>query len=277
MQSKRWIGGLYTISGILGLLIGLVGLLVLWGTRPTVTHDINATVTLLGRSLAATEDTIAVVDTSIQEANIDLDMVQKMMSQMSDSLDSSRVMIDTTADLVGGQMVDFVDNTRTSLTAVQTSANVVDNMLRTITGIPLIGPWLGGQRYNPPVPLGDSVANVKKSMDPLPDTLTGIQKDLKTSSGNVATIKGQIDALSQQVDGIRSSIADTQNVVNEYHDVLSVVETRFKLFEKQLPLAINTIYILLTLLLLWVVLSQAGMLLHGLDLLGILIINPRKE
>ena len=277
MQSKQWIGRLYTISGILGLLIGLVGLIVLWGTRSSVDRDINATVDLIGRSLNVTEDTIAVVDTSIQKANTDLDMVQKMMSQMSDSLGSSREMINTTADLVGGQMVDFLDNTRTSLDAVQTSANVVDNMLRTITGIPLIGPWLGGQRYNPAIPLGDSVANVKKSMDPLPGTLTGIQKDLKTSSDNVATIKGQIDALSQQVEGIRLSIADTRNVVNEYRDVLSVVQTRYQLFQNQLPLAINTVYILLTLLLLWILLSQAGMLLHGLELLGIPVITNHKE
>lgn len=268
MINTRTVGRIYLISAVVGLIFGVVGLIVLWGTRASVVRSITGSVALVGRSLSATETTMDVLDTSIQQANADLDIAQKMLADMSDTMDGSRGMIDRTADLVGGQLVVFVNNTRTSLDSVQTSANVVDNMLRTITGIPLIGPWLGGQKYNPPVPLGDSVANVRKSMDPLPITLSGIQRDLKTSSGNVATIKDQVDALSKQVDSIRASITDARKVISEYRDVLREVQTRYQKLEKGLPLAINLVYILLTLLLLWMILSQVGVLMHGLTLLA---------
>lgn len=264
----RVIGTLYLIGSVIGLLIGLAGLIALWSTRPMVERSVAGSVALMGRTLAATQDTIAILDTSLQQAGTDLDTVQKMMGDISATLDNSRGMIDTTANLVGGQLVDFFKNTSTSLESVQSSATVVDNMLRTITGIPLIGPWLGGQRYNPPVPLGDSIANVKKSMDPLPGTLTGIQKDLKTSSSNVATIKGQIDVLTTQVDAIRTSINESRRVVSDYRQVLNDLQSRYQTLAKHLPLAVNLVYLLLTLFLLWILITQAGLLLRGLALTG---------
>ena len=275
VRYTRVIGTIYAASAIVGLVFGFMGLVALWVTRPAVVREITTSVALVGRTLTATADTIAVVESSIQEAGADLDIMQEMVVDMSGSLESSRGMIDRTGNLVGGQLVDFVDNTRASLDSVQTSADVVDNVLRTITGIPIIGPWLGGQRYNPPIPLGESVANVKKSMDPLPDTLFGIQKDLKTTSDNVATMKSQIDTLSGQIDAIRVSIASADKVVNEYRDVTNKLQTRYQQLEKRVPLMINTSYIILTLLLLWLLLQQAGLLLQGLMLLGVRL--PRGE
>lgn len=264
----RILGTLYLAGSIIGLLIGLVGLVALWVTRPVVVRSVTGSVALLGRTLTATQDTITILDTSLQQASADLDLVQAMMRDISGTLDNSRGMLDKTANLVGGQLVDFLKNTSTSLDSVQSSATVVDNMLRTITGIPLIGPWLGGQSYNPPVPLGESVANVKKSIDPLPNTLSGVQKDLITSSANVAAIKGQMDTLTQQVGAIKTSVSQSRSVVNDYRQVLNELLSRYHILEQRLSLTINLVYILLTVILLWIIATQAGLLLQGLALLG---------
>ena len=107
-----------------------------------------------------------------------------MIDGMGKSMDDSGGLIRSTADLVGVEMVGFVNNTQTSLTSVQSSARVVDDFLGLLSSLPLIG-----ARYKPDVPLEDSIALVKTSMDPLPDSLLKIRRDLDVSAANVATLK----------------------------------------------------------------------------------------
>ena len=160
-------------------------------------------------------------------------------------------------------MVGFVNNTQTSLTSVQSSARVVDDFLGLLSSLPLIG-----ARYKPDVPLEDSIALVKTSMDPLPNSLLKIQRDLDVAAANVATLKIEMDALAKQVGAIEESLSQARKMVDEYRAILSDVQTRYDRFQARLPVAITITYLGLTGLLTWILMTQIGMLINGIGMLG---------
>jgi len=263
MRYSRLTGVIYVIGSIFGLLISLGGLLTLWATKQDVTQNLTGTVALVGRTLTATRDTIGVVSDSLEEAETDLDLLNKMIDGMGKSMDDSGGLIRSTADLVGVEMVGFVNNTQTSLTSVQSSARVVDDFLGLLSSLPLIG-----ARYKPDVPLEDSIALVKTSMDPLPDSLLKIQRDLDVSAANVATLKSEMDALAKQVGAIEESLSQARKMVEEYRAILSDVQARYDRFQDRLPVAITITYLGLTGLLIWMLMTQIGMLINGIGMLG---------
>ncbi len=268
MERKNYLrlsGIIFIIGAVLGLFISVGGLIVSWANKANVTEQVTGTVSLVGGALSATHELIITSGTTLDEAATDLDLVHKMILDVSATLDDSSVMVSSTADLIGSNMVGFVDNTMTSLASVENSARAVDSILKKINSIPLLGPWLGNG-YDPELPLQASVANVSRSLTPLPSALTQIRRDLDVSSANIATIKAEIDILAKQVDAIQNSLADARSVVNQYDKILSDMQTRFDAFEKRLPGWINTFYIVLTVFLVWIFITQTGMLIHGLTL-----------
>jgi hypothetical protein len=263
---SRLTGWIFVIGAVLGLFLSIFGLMILWSTRASVTRQVTETAALVGQAIQSTSETITVTSSTLDQAGTDLGLVQKMIGDMANTLGSSSGMISSTADLMGTNMVDFVNNTQTSLTSVQNSAKMIDSMLKTINGVPLLGPWLG-KGYNPNMPLEDSVANVSRSLDPLPGAFTKIQRDLKVSSADVATVKTEMEVLARQVDAIQTSLQNARQVVSEYRGILDDVQARYNAFEKDLPAAINIVYLVLTLVLLWMLITQAGLLIQGLMLL----------
>lgn len=267
MHFSRLIGVIYVVGAVFGLVISLGGLLLLWTTKSNVTNSIIGVVALGGRTVEATSITVNVMGTSLDQAGTSLKLIQIMLVDTGTSLKNSGELVRSTGGLVGVNMVDFVDNAKSSLASMQNSAQVVDNMLRTITGIPLIGPWLGGQRYNPDVPLAESVAKVSKSMDPLPDSLKKIRSDLDVSAENIATVKSEVDSAAKQMDSIQASLTDAQKEVEDYKSIISELQTRYTRFQTRLPAVLNTFYIGLTVILIWILITQVGMLLHGIELM----------
>lgn len=261
MRYSRLIGVIYVVGAVLGLIMSVGGLLTLWITKSSVTESITGTVALAGRTLQATHDTMAVIGDSLNQASTDLTLLTKMVDDMASTLEDSGTLIHSTGDLVGKNMVEFVNNTQSSLTSVQTSARVVDDFLGVVSNIPFIG-----GRYRPDVPLSDSVARVSSSMAPLPGALTKIQHDLDVSAANVATIKGEVKVLGQQISSIQTSISKARGVVEDYQSILMDAQTRYDAFQKRLPVLLDVFYIGMTGLLIWIFILQLGMLLHGVSL-----------
>jgi hypothetical protein len=84
----------------------------------------------------------------------------------------------------------------------------------------------------------------------------------------VATIKAEIDVLAKQIDSFQDNVADARGVVNRYDEILTGVQARYDTLEKRIPVWINSFYFVMTAFLVWLLISQAGMLLYGIYLLS---------
>ncbi len=269
-------GIIYIVSTVLGLALGSGGLVVLWATRTEVTQSLAETTGLFERTLDATAQTIAVVDSSLDIAGQNLAGGRAVLDEVAQSLDDSQGLIDATAGLIGTDLAGFFMETQASLAAVETSAQTVDQALGVIEGI---RDALGGLRsiipfFAPPstegalprATLQESVAEVRRSLDPVPASLGEIERQLSVTAANAAVMQAELERLVDQLAEIETRLADARRVVGEYRAILDDLQQHFDRFEKRLPVTLNAVYLVLTLLLGWVVINQAGMLAHGIEM-----------
>lgn len=264
---SRLTGVIYVIGAIFGLVISAGGVIWLWTTRDAVVQSVTGTAELAGQTLEATRETIAVIGQSLDQAATDLETIQSMLMNTGKTLEDTGELVRSTGDLVGVEMVAFVDNTQVSLDSAQNSARMVDNVLRTLNGIPLIGPSLG-RGYNPEVTLEESFESVSISMNPLPDSLRNIRRDLDVAAANASTLQAEIETLAGQVADIQTSVSNAQEVTETYRAILVDLQGRYTRFEERLPPAMNSIYYGITAVLVWIFITQVGMFIHGIELMG---------
>lgn len=259
---SRLIGVIYITGAVFGIIISLAGVIGLWATKPRVTRAIGATVTLGGQMIDATRGTVEVAATSLDQASIDLEAMQKITTQVSTTLEDSTGLISSTSTMVGKDMVGFVGDFQSSMKSVQSSARIVDDFLGVVGNIPFIG-----SRYRPDVSLEESFAQVNRSLDPLPKKFTDIQRQLEVASANVAVMQKQIESLTTEIAGINDSLDRAKVQAEEYRTLLRDMRDRWTALQRRLPVILTILYLGITSLLVWIFISQLGILIHGIELL----------
>jgi len=247
------------IGAVLGLAISLYGLYAVWTIQPNLNQSLTELVGIASQTLEASSGMLTVMSSSLDQAGQDLALVRDILDSTGQTISQSTGMVDETAKLMGEQMPQFIANTQKALEGAQATARLMDDTLGTITSIPLIGPSLG-QRYRPEVPLNESIAEINRSLDPLPKSFTTIQNDMKSSSASMATVQGEIETLSKQVGEIETSLANAKREVNQYQLTLASVQDRLDKVEKQVPVYLNMACLALTVVLIWLGISQVGSL-----------------
>ncbi len=144
MKVTRLAGIVILIGAVFGLILSVYGLYALWTVKPTVAAGIVDLLQLSNRTLDATDSLLETMNTSLQQADRDLILMKNILNDTSGTIDQATHTVDDTANLMGTDMTQFVQNTQESLTATQSTAQLVDDMLGTISKLPFIG-----SRYTP--------------------------------------------------------------------------------------------------------------------------------
>lgn len=273
---SRTTGWLFLISAVFGLLLALGCLIGLWVTKSSVTGALTSGMALMGETLDATGETVEVITRALNRAGESLELITLLTDDVAQTVSDSQGLIGSTADLIGKDMTGFVSETQESLTEVEDSARMVDGALSTIDStlqliarIPIIGSGLPQAQpsYQPRVPLQESVAEVSRSLDPLVQSFSQIETQLNTSADQAAAIQSEIEQLGQEIAAIETNLTEAKTVTDRYRVIIDDGQQRFERVETRLPVLVNGGYMLLTVVLLWLMMSQVAMLAQALEIL----------
>ncbi|HEX7618799.1 MAG TPA: hypothetical protein VF480_08790, partial [Verrucomicrobiae bacterium] len=157
---KRIMGIVLIVIAAISLLVSLVGVFEIWTLRQPVVDATIAGVNLFAETLDTTSDALLVANASLQSASDTVTTVERTSLAAAQTVSTTRATLGSFSILMGKDLPTSIDATRTALKSAQSSAVVVDNVLTTISRIPLIN-----IRYNPDVPLSVALGDVAKSMD----------------------------------------------------------------------------------------------------------------
>jgi hypothetical protein len=140
---------------------------------------------------------------------------------------------------------------------------VIDNILTALSNVPLIG-----IKYNPSRPLNTALAEVSDSLDPLQATLKSFQSNLATTHTNMEEFNDQILILGQNIVAIKHNLASSRVVIGNYRTQVTSLQSWFDKAKFSLPMWVNTMAWILTIIVLWLVMIQIGILLQGISMLS---------
>ncbi len=250
------------IATVLGLAVSLTGLVGLWRVQPKVTAQLQDSVDLLQRSAQATAELLVVVDGSLEQVEKNVVLMKSAVDNVAASLDGTAAVTRTVGTTVGTDLVKVIRDTQNSLLAVGAGARLVDDTLAVVSAFPLIG-----ARYKPEQPLQTSIQDVSASLEPMPASLLNVQKGFENTAVSFESLKGNVSELGKSVEGIEASLNSAQGVVAQYQSIVSDTQKQLDELHAALPGGVRAVTWVLTGLLLWLFIAQAGLLTQGLELL----------
>jgi methyl-accepting chemotaxis protein len=258
---KRISGIVLIVVAAISLLISVWGLVQIWTLRQPVADAAVAGVDLFAETLDTTSDALKVTSESLQSASDSVTMIERTSLSVAQTMSTTRTTVGSFANLMGKDLPTSIDATRTALKSAQSSAVVVDNVLMTLSRIPLIN-----IQYNPAVPLSAALGDVAKSLDNLPPTFSTIERNLNTTGDSLDQVITNLNELPKTTQPVQRNIVDAQQVVARYQSQVDRLQKLIQPIKASLPMTCTVITLGLTFLVFWLGVLQVQVLLRGLEL-----------
>jgi hypothetical protein len=247
----------------IGILLSLFFLFQTWRLRQPVTDRLQSALAQSSAILQTTTVGLDIVDqvvTSVYSSTLYMDDATSAMAQTIESTDS---FFDTAGTFVGEDLINTITNTQRTLESAQSSALVIDNILTTLSNVPLIG-----INYDPSLPLSSALGEVSNSLDPIQGTLKSFQGNLITTQANMKELKDQLQNMEQNINKITTNLASAQTVIDNYRTRVSALQSWVAKAKISLPTWVTTLCVIITVIILLLILVQAAILLQGIYLLS---------
>ena len=212
---KRGLGTFLIIIAILGMIFSIFGIAVTWYYRPRIQTTIFGIIDSLDETLVNTNDGLVILDSSLEIAELNLEMISDSLGSLNATIDNIAVSLDSSADLIGGDLRDTLVDTQTALRSAASSAGLVDNTLRFIAAIPLLG-----ADYRPEVPLSLSLEQVAESLDDVPEAFLEIELLIRDTEDSMVILNEDVTKLAEDINTYESDLLDAQEILAEYRQII---------------------------------------------------------
>ncbi|HEX6303501.1 MAG TPA: hypothetical protein VFZ76_04870 [Anaerolineales bacterium] len=260
---SRLLGGLLVIAAIFGLIFSGWALVRVWTIKSQVTAEILSTIELTQTTLEATAEGLFLAEQSLTQAKVDVISLKNTLEATGRAIRATNPILSSLSSLMANDLPDAIEATQMSLETAQSSARLIESFLRTLSSIP----FLPIEPYNPQVPLQESLGEVSASLEGIPESLLDMEDNLGKSQGNLILIQAEFNIMARHVQQINESLTNAETIVVEYQEVVSELQDRTSNLENVIPQRINNLVWWLTVILIWLAITQLGMLLQGIMLL----------
>jgi uncharacterized coiled-coil protein SlyX len=261
----RIIGIVLVIATAAGIVLSLIGIVQIWRLKAIAEESLMGNLDLLDSTLAITLEGLTTVEKTLQSTTDSLDSLGEATSVITQSLAAPRPALDSLSELVSKDLPATITSTQTSLKSAQSSALLIDNILTALTKIPL----LSLDRYAPEVPLHVALGEVSDDLGAIRPSLNIIENSLDVTDKNIDTLSTQMTNLSNGIQQINENLAGAQVVIDKYQDAFPKLQGKIDTAQEKLPGQITSLAWILSFALVWLVIIQLGLLLLGLQYLGI--------
>jgi methyl-accepting chemotaxis protein len=256
---KRLVGYTLILSAITGVVISVAGIFAIWRFKAPLTDVMNASFELLVTTLSSTQEGLNLADQALQTASTSVETLESTVATLAKTIDDTRPLIGSLTDLLGNELPSSVMAAQTSLNTAQSSAKIIDDVLRLLTAIP----FFPGERYNPQVPLNIALGQVSASLDPLPASFDAMHSSLEKTDDNLVIMKADIELIAVNINQVHRSLDASRQVVLQYQGVTTNLLARVESIRGRLAFWIDLAAWILTFVLVWLASMQIGLFLQG--------------
>ncbi len=246
----------------LGIVFSLFLVVQVWRYRQPVTEKLQTSIDQFSSVLQISDDGLVVIDQVVENVYTSTVYLDSATHAFSQTVQGTSQFMDSASTFVGDNLLTTITNTQTALGSAQASAKVIDNILGTLSRVPLIG-----ITYNPSVPLNTALGDVSSSLDPLQNTLKGFQTNLESTRTNMQEFTGQISTLNDNIVSIQKNLTQAQTTIEKYRRQITTLQTRLADARTNLPRWITIAAWILTAIIAWLILIQVAIMLQGISTL----------
>ena len=259
---KKTLAVLMVCVTSLGILLSLFFLVLTWRVRQPVTEKLQNALTQTSSILQTTIVGLDVIDQVVTNVYSTTLYLNDATAALSQTIANTGQFIDSAGSFVGEDLNNTITNTQRTLESAQSSALVIDNILTTLSSVPLIG-----INYNPSEPLSSALGKVSASLDPLQESLKSFQDNLTATRTNMQIFTDQLKLMGQNITNLNQNLAASQKVIDNYRDQVTSMKSWVDNAVTSLPTWVTTVCVVISFFILLLVMVQAAILLQAIYLL----------
>lgn len=272
---RRFLGVLVMIAGILGLVLSLTGMVGLWMAKPTVVTTVGTTVDTLLISVNTSGEVMVTTKQALGATIESVDALSTMLAATAASVEDTQPVLTQVNVLMGVNLPSTLESATESLKSAQQSAIVLDSAVKSLenfqavlSAMPLVSAFVvqPTQTYNPEKPLAESLGEVATNLEGLPSMFTAMATDMEKADDNLDTIKTSLTTMSGSVGMISASLSDYEAMLNQSQTSMTNLETILTSVKNNLPKTVDSVALVLSLFLFWLLAIQVVVLTQGWEL-----------
>lgn len=261
-DNSKLIGTIFSITGMLGIFLALSILITTWVLTPRLIRSSKSLLSSSSAILNTTSEGLLVLKQSLETTETSLEVISFSVDSLSNSFVNLNYLSNNTGDLIGNNFVNLLDDTKISLDSSSKSAKLVDETLKVLAGIPLLG-----LDFRPDVPLHSSLADLSADITILKNELLTIEGFIDQVSNDFSSLDQSTRDIDDQISSFSTQIANAKSVVDSYILIIDQFSTRVSNVQEHISLWINIFVVLLSLLLIWLGLINLMPLLQARDIM----------
>jgi methyl-accepting chemotaxis protein len=265
LKTRRILGIVLVSAAILGWLLSLSGLIAIWTVRPSLTNTLVSNVKAIKGTLELATTGLEVTQKSLGAIVSSLETLQATVEKTAAIVNSTTPFFDSLINITDQNLPNTVDGLKSSLATAQQGAQVIDEALRKVTTLPLIGNLLSDQGYNPTTPLDKGLSNVADGINKLDETFQGMTDSLNNTKENVQAVQDSISTMATNIKEINTNLKEADQVIQQYQDAAQSALAFLNKWEDRLPELITLLAVVFSLFFIWIAATQLGLFLQGLQ------------
>jgi len=240
----------------------VVGMIALWQYEARLKVQLDDTLAVVEDTVTGMNAGLILADKTLDQTTAMADTLAETLRATGESVENAIPLLESVRQVTTIDLPDTVRSTQVALDAAQASAKVIDTAMAILRAIPFLG--LGGASE---APLGETLKNVSASLDDIPTTLLSMDESLSTSTEDMAEMPAMLTDMAANVDSIRTNLKDAQVVTDQFLVTMASLEGKVTVAREKTPATLDRIALMLTLVMLWLAMTQIGLLVQGMGML----------
>ena len=271
---RRLVGIVIIIIGLSGIALSVIGMTAAPRIIDTVSDNLEANLVLVSESLDTVQSTLLLAQSTITEVNSSLDTVEGTAVHLGQTLNQTQPLLDQVSTIASDEVPQSLDAIQATMPDLVQVAAAIDDTLTILNNFRIDEQIFGipirydlGINYDPAVPFDESVSEIGRSMETLPDQLRDLDGYVVVASDNLTLISEDVLAISQDLDRVNGRIAELDPLLEDYLRIVVELNDSTRQTRQVILSELSTLKRITTIALAWVALSQLAPLYLGLELL----------
>lgn len=256
---RRIVATLLISFGTLGVALCTLGVVAIWRAADQVTVAADDTLLLVSDTLDDLDYSLGVTSRTLEEVVIAMDGIYTTTLDIGEALSGTKVTVDEMASLAGRDLPRSIESSLVALEALEETARVIDQFL---FGLQRLG--IGS--YNPDVPMDEAVAQAGSGLEPVPDNLRTMARGLEQTGESLEGVRGGIELMGGHMLGLRTNVVDADMAIGSHRRTMLELRDRVQGVRQSIAGPIRAVAWGVTILLVWIGLSQLAIVRWGMDL-----------
>ncbi len=254
----RLLGLIFIILSASGLLFSLAGIAATWIIGPRLNQNLVGLLDSFSETLSTTDNGLSVLENALQDSLNNLELVVHSLDDLGDTVADLSSSLDSSGELIGDDLRLTILNTQTALSSAATSAVLIDNTVKFIARLPIIG-----ADYQPDVPLHTSLEQVAGSLEDVPESLEEIEQNLNDTADGLDALRLDLDILGENIASMDEDLENAQEVVMDYRDIITNVQQKTDELHSHFPSYMIIAGLTLSALFFWLGTALLNVLIQG--------------